>query len=439
MITVLNNNLWGIMLRRILILILSVITITGCTVLNSNLKKGTNKNPDLSLTVNQPSKNKKNKEQEINKTIESSENPSVSSIPEKNKTDINSKVPSLNPKAPILSRHEAVEQIRELYIGDLKPVTSKSKPLLILYDISGDGQPEVFSLAVAVKEPKRADASFLADYSRLFSENKMPVHFYLLLYGNNSGKLYILNRIDLGSKYVYRSFKHLTLSSKDPKLAIISVGFQTEDGLKRKWLIFKGPDLRLLSTFTLRENLSIKTEVSDIDDNGIIDIVVQETGIEEGTGYETFLTWYRWNGFRFAEYKNTNIVRNLKAFLTQVKYLLEQGKTKELLKYALERRYIAAGIRKKMDTDTILFNSLGFNAFFDSITTKPASVLKNIRDVTFPNILENPFSLKDKYGWYFKPSYRVTIKSGLSFIAETEVRMFKNPFGRRQFSLTLPK
>lgn len=408
---------------------------TGCTIFNSSLKENANKNPDLSLAVNQPENGTKNTEQKINKAIESGEKPSVSSIPEKNKAGFTGNVPSLNPKAPILSEREAVKQINELYIGNLKPVTGKTKPLLILYDISGDGQPEVFSLAVAVKDKKQADVSFLADYSRLFSDNKMPVHFYLLLYGNSSGKLYILNRIDLGEKYVYRSFKHLTLNRKDPRLAIISVGFQTEDGLERKWLIFKGPDLKLLSTFKLRENLSLKTVVSDIDDNGIIDIVVQETGIEEGAGYETFLTWYRWNGFRFAEYRNTNIVRNLKAFLAQIKNMLEEGKARELLNYALAKHYITMGIRQKMDNDTILFNALGFNEFFDPVTTKPSSVLMNIRDVTFPNILENPFSSRDKYGWYFKPSYRVTIKSGLSFIAEAEVRMFKNPFGKRQFSL----
>ncbi len=306
---------------------------------------------------------------------------------------------------------------------------------MILYDISGDGQPEVFSLAVEVKEKKQADVAFLADYSRLFSENKMPIHFYLLIYGNNSGKMYIMNRLDLGEKYVYRSFKRVVLNRRNPMLTIISVGFQTEEGLEKKWLIFKGPDVRLLSTFRLKENLSVKTETVDIDNDGTIDIVVEETGAEEGSGYETFLTWYKWNGTRFSEYRNTNIVRNLKTFLLNIKNLLEHGKTNELLNFAIDRKYILKYKNEGADKYTILFNALGFSAFFDTMTTKPESVLKNIRDVTFPEILENPFSSKDREGWYFTPSYRVTITNGLSFIAETKLRMFKDPFGKRQFSL----
>ncbi|NOY10466.1 MAG: hypothetical protein GXP33_16655 [Spirochaetes bacterium] len=415
-------------MKKFIILFLAFLIASGCVGLS-------NKNPDISLAVNQPAETRNKEKPSINKTVESGENPSVSSIPEKGKPAEGNTVPSINPKPPLLSLREAVKQVKEFYIGDLKTVTRGGKPILILYDISGDGQPEVFSLAVEVKEKKQADVAFLADYSRLFSENKMPIHFYLLIYGNNSGKMYIMNRLDLGEKYVYRSFKRIVLDRGNPMLTIISVGFQTEEGLERKWLIFKGPDVKLLSTFRLKENLSVKTETIDIDNNGTIDILVEETGAEEGSGYETFLTWYKWNGTRFSEYRNTNIVRNLKAFLLNIKNLLEHGKTDELLNFAVDRKYILKYKNKGADKYTILFNALGFSAFFDTMTTKPESVLKNIRDVTFPEILENPFSSKDREGWYFTPSYRVTITNGLSFIAETEIRMFRNPFGKRQFSL----
>ncbi len=425
--------------------ILVFIPLTGCTSIQSaplhqsQTPKGT---PEISMDVEQPTVNsQQNKKEGIGEpgpgdVEKAGEKPSITDIPERNKNSAGS-IPSLNPKAPILTRLEAIRQIKEMHYRNFYPVMAAGSPLMILYDLTGDGQPELFLLTVKVKKRANTDIKYLSDYARLFSDNKEPIDFNLYVYGNHAGKLYLLKTYTLGKRYVFKSFEKLRLSKKNQYLIAIVVGFQTEDGYEKTLLNFRGPSVKLLSRFKIKENLSTKSILTDIDDDGITDILVQEKGMEEGVGYETFLTWYKWRGYKFIEYKSTNVVRNLRKFLNTVKSMLINGDYKELLNYAVDKQ-IASSLKKTGESNTnLLFRILGFDSFFDPSISNPKTLFSNINDVTFPEILEDPFTKQEDGNWGFKISYRVSIQNGISFIAETKILMMKNPFGKREFSFTL--
>ncbi len=403
-------------------------------------KKG--KSPEISINISEPKEEKK--KEDTGKIQE----PGVSQVTNANETSLNTERPreksaerpsdvrTLNPKPPLLTPEEAIKQLEHVHYKNLYPVTVNEKPLLILKDITMDGQPEAFLLMVETNRREESEVSYLSDYSRLFSENREAMKFYLVVYGNQSGKLHRTLTVSLGKRYVYRSFEATQLNRYDSTRLIIAVGFQTEQGFEKHLLIFKGPQIKLLSSFDLKETLSIKSILTDIDDDGNLDILVMEKAMEEGVGYETFLTWFKWNGYRFSEYKSTNVVRNLRLFLKNVADLLKEGEYRKVIYSAIDRN-ILESVKKKGFSDVgALFIILGFDRYFDPNLSKPEDVLGNIKDIRFPEILENPFTKMAEGGWHFKISYRVTIQNGLSFIAESKIVMKKNPFGKKQFSFS---
>ncbi len=430
----------------LLFVILTSVPLNGClSIQHTNIPKSSDhktSSPEVSLDVEQPTvSSPQNKNKEIGKpgpndVERAGEKPSVTDIPEKTKSSTNS-IPPINPKAPILTKLEAIRQIREMRYRDFYPIMVSGSPLMILYDLTGDGQPELFLLTVKVKNRANAKIGYLSDYARLFSENKEPIDFSLYLYGNHAGKLYLLKTYNLGKRYVFKSFEKLRLSRKNKALIAIVVGFQTQNGYEKTLLNFTGPSIKLLSRFRIKENLSTKSTLTDIDNDGVIDILVQEKAMEEGVGYETFLTWYRWQGYRFVEYKSTNVVRNLRIFLENVKRMLINGKYRELLNYAVDKKIISKLKKEGENNTNLLFRILGFDTFFDPSISNPKTLFSNINDVTFPEILEDPFTKQEDGNWGFKISYRVSIQNGISFIAESKILMMRNPFGKRQFSFTL--
>ena len=122
--------------------------------------------------------------------------------------------------------------------------------------------------------------------------------------------------------------------------------FRTRTGIEKELVILSGYGI---THFTIRENLSEITLIQDIDEDGFSDIIVHEQGFEEGTGFETFLTWYKWNLREYTEYRSTNIVRNLKQFYVVCAEFLRSGDYAGFLDYALDSEALSA--LKKQEPD----------------------------------------------------------------------------------------
>jgi hypothetical protein len=161
----------------------------------------------------------------------------------------------------------------------------------------------------------------------------------------------------------------------------------------------------------------------------MIDLFVREKAMEEGTGFETFLIWYRWNGRDFVEYRSSNVVRNLNAFLTSATEVLVSGSLAEIVSFLLDPASVRRLRRNGWNDHRILIHTLGLEGM--GVERFPS-----LREVVFPPLLEDPFTNNDKQGSSFEITYRMIDREGTSYIAKARLYMPTNPFTDRQFAFS---
>ena len=353
----------------------------------------------------------------------------TTSLPAPDETEAVDVKPAEEPAPPEIGYYEAVRQISRLYPQDLQPLTVRGRIAIILHDLDNDQHPECLSLGVPSTGIDSKAMNRLVDSTRLFQEDNEPVRFSLLVFINNRGNFQRFKTLDLGEHVVFEYFREMPLYANRSLPVIITASFQTVEGREVELLVFDsaagGPRYR----HTLVETLSTQYRLEDIDGNGMIDLFVKEKAIEEGTGFETFLTWYRWNGRDFVEYRSTNVVRNLNAFLASATELLLDGDLGEILNFLLDPADVRALRRKGWNDHRILIHTLGLEDM--GIEEFPS-----LREVVFPPLLEDPFTIEDEEGSSFEITYRMIDLNGTSYIARARLYMPTNPFNDRQFAFS---
>jgi hypothetical protein len=260
----------------------------------------------------------------------------------------------------------------------------------------------------------------------LFQEGNTPVEFSLLVFANNQGNFHRLDILNLGEHFVFEEVRGTDLFTDKVLPVIITVSFQTKEGREVELLVFDKDRGLPCCRHTLVETLSTQYRLEDIDGNGMIDLFVKEKAIEEGTGFETFLTWYRWNSRDFVEYRSINVVRNLNAFLASATELLLAGELRETISFLLDPAGVRTLRRKGWNDHKILIHTLGLEQM--GLEDFPT-----LREVVFPPLLEDPFTSEDQEGSSFELTYRMIDLNGTSYIAEVRLYMLANPFNDRQF------
>ena len=320
-------------------------------------------------------------------------------------------------------------------VSPLTLVLASGRAALLLEDLDRDGTSEI--LTVAANAGPDVSPRSLADHSSLFSAGRQPVRFFLVVLGLKDGELEPLVSVDLGERMVFGSITPLALTASRAESRAVVAAFHTRQGVEQRWVLFDGKSVRPSSTFDLRETLESRPRVEDIDRNGVVDIVVQERGLEEGIGYETFLTWYRWNGTRFVEQTTINVVRNLQTFLARTKELLLARRWADLLAHCFSQDQVRLLRRRGLSVAEVLVRGLGLDAHYDPAIISATQVLEDIADVVMPHFLENPFTANDERGSYFLLAFRTGDAAGASRVVEAPLYMPRNPFGPRQFFLLI--
>lgn len=334
-------------------------------------------------------------------------------------------------------------------------------PLAVYHDLDRNGIEDIFFLLVEVPDGEagtdmlpvqkgRVSSAYLSDMARLFSEKSEPYSFHLALFLRTPDELISMYRIPLGTWYVFDRFDGFTLEEEAAMPFCIRIDFQTHEGQESQWVAFSR--YNKFSFFTLKDSISITMETRDIDRNGVLDIIEWRKVFEEGTGYETFLTWYRWDGTQFSQYDSTNIVRNLNRFMQKSGYLLSSGKWDQALRHILPARtnsdpQTAAAVE---DLFLELFpprtvegqpgepNRLSGGIDEEELKSLLASDERIFNTVVFPQVLENPFASGDGTccrGYKTRFSVRFIFRDGRSLVRECQVRMNSNPFASQQFYL----
>lgn len=315
----------------------------------------------------------------------------------------------------------------------------------------------------------------ISGMSRLFSE---AYPFYLALFLRTPEGLVSMYRIPLGKWFVFEDFRGMLLDDDRSMPFAVRVSFQTHEGRERQLISF--PRHNSFSFFTMKNSISITTEIRDIDEDGILDIVEWRKVFEEGTGYETFLTWFKWDGTKFAQYDSTNIVRNLNAFLETLGNTLSIGKWEQAVALALPggqtedlakklsleeiilRLFPAlpvdlaegpdeatgggdgGGVERKRTTGetgrTGAVASGGAGLGEEELLNLLQSSNRVFNMVFFPRFWENPFDTGDPRrhdGYRTRFSVRFILRDGRSLLRLCTVRMSENPFLEPQFFLEI--
>lgn len=327
----------------------------------------------------------------------------------------------------VISTAELIDNMYNFIPPGIELITRNDKIIFNFFDLDYDSIHEVFVLGVQTAED--TDLNSFVDYSMLFKENTRPHHFFLYIFSAKE-KITLLDTKDLGLQYVFVDMKRFRINNLNTFPFVICVTFQLQEGEIQKWLIFNNsivPD----SVLSLEHTFSSKLVIDDIDSDYNLDIIKMERGAEEGTGFETFLIWLKWNGSNFEEYAATNIVRNLKTFLNISKNYFLEHDLKSLVNncFGNTSYYIDKGYSR----NDIVFEAFGFKDVYNANNTDKNIILSGISNIVFPEIFENPFILEDETGLYFNLAFRIDDANGITIISEIPVYMNKNPFGEKQF------
>ena len=313
---------------------------------------------------------------------------------------------------------------------NMKAVHTSGGPLSIIHDLDKNGYDDFLVLAVEGDDETDASVANLSSSSRLFDTEKEYFSYFLLIFYQYNGEIILRYTVPVSKQLVFSGMSPFMVKSGSDFPYALQFSFKTRAGIEKEVVILSGYGI---TSFTLNENLSEFSHVEDIDEDGYIDIVIHEQGFEEGTGFETFLTWYKWNSREFAEYKNTNIVRNLRGFFDECSELLKDGNFEAFLEYALDSEALRALQRQKLTNSEIMERV--FVCADNEGTEGDFFGPEGFISVIFPEIMETPFSYDSRNEFRHGFSVRFARAGGESLICSAELRMLKNPFGEKQFCL----
>ncbi len=337
--------------------------------------------------------------------------------------------PEEPPAEPFVKAEIDARIINLVYPGT-RPVTKGNELLAVYEDLDGNGYLDACVLCVEDQDPGRATFEVLSDDSRLYLEVLQPFTCSIQFFLQKNGKLYRSGIARLGRKLVLESFTELRLGDDSSLPAGAAAQFKTRGGSVREWALFLPEGI---SRFTIYESLSIIPVIDDIDGDGVIDVVVHHQGFEEGSGYETFMIWYKWNGNGFVEHRSTNIVRNLNAYLDKAAEFLTAGEWEAFIHKALspaeEDRFREAGLSFYRMLPYIFDCGLESDESPFKDTSQPVEFIQ----VVFPDFYETPFSREDVNRFNIPLQVRLVTGDHDVYLCSAVIYMKRNPFQEEQF------
>lgn len=320
-------------------------------------------------------------------------------------------------------------------IGEgLLPVHRSGSAVYLLHDLDGNGYSDVFALALRVETREDAEFANIHDYTRLYKPERKAARFYLRLFYQRNGTLVPADLVSLGERLVMDSFHPQAIVEGENSPFAVSIAFTTLQGRVREWIIFAGGEP---GRFSMQERAGEIPVIEDIDSDGVIDVLIYEKVYEIGIGNETYITWYRWNGFEFAPVATVNIVRNLREFLETAFDLINRREWESFSEHALSKSIRGMYPKEMYSGFSVFQQAFELAVVEESFKNRPLDPSESIRRAVYPEIRENPFSQRDSTGFFFPLSVRFKTDSGHNHLYTTRVYMLPNPFGERQFTFSL--
>jgi len=284
-------------------------------------------------------------------------------------------------------------------------------PLIITHDLDKNGYDDALIVAVEGDDSADIQLDSLSQSSRLFQSKQQYSNFLLLIFYQYSSEVVLRYTVPVSRQIVFNGVEPIEIRRDSDFPYALLFSFRTRAGIEQELIILSGYGI---TRFTIMENLSEITLIEDIDDDGYQDIIVHEQGFEEGTGFENYLTWFKWNSREYTEYRTTNIVRNLRQFFLVCAEYLRVGETEAFLNYALDPEALSElkkqGLNDSDILDMIFIKADGPEAedgFFSG---------DGFKAVVFPEIMETSFSYANRMDFRHQVSVRFRRSGGDSRI-----------------------
>jgi len=323
----------------------------------------------------------------------------------------------------------------ELSPASTRPIRKNGSHLAVTVDLDTDGRTDVCLLTVAGHSggglPSVAE---LTAPERLSGETAAVSEFFLEVYLNRAEGLVLFETRRVGRFPVLEGMSTVQLNADGDLPLAVSAHFQDQIGRKDAWLVVGRQGF---SEFVLERTPVIESTIVDIDGDGIRDVLKAQTAFEEARGYETFLTWYRWNGRSYAPHATANIVRSLNRYLANLEEHLAAGRYARFIEQAApDTETPASGAPERMFRRAIA-------GLFVPDVESPLPIDEMLAEfeivsVAFPDFLENPFPSPGERTTTVAP-LRIDVHGGGTFYYRTLIVMDSNPFAGRQFRLRSPE
>ena len=317
---------------------------------------------------------------------------------------------------------------KEIIYRDLPfyPVNRKGRLRYIEENLDNSGVSEFFVLYACGKSSQETEESFLAD-KKNSSEEDISEKYIAVIYRPVLGKLEQEAVLPLKHRNVLKQFSVQKLSS-DSKKRAVRLSFSGEDGLSDN-LITLSSDGKF-SVFSMNSTLTEFNRIEDIDNDGLLEILLYESLFEEGLGYETFITLYEYDKGTFSSSGSVSVVRSLKAFLEKNERILESKNINSFLKYSVPAEQLEILTRRGLNSKNIIrkifYPVKKENELFPDINV----FMKNGNkiDFVFPDIVENPFRFDRSNIYNFTTYVKVSSESREEAIYLVKIYMNSNPF-----------
>lgn len=334
---------------------------------------------------------------------------------------------------PPLSNTELFDEIYAMMPWNMTAVKDGSRPIVITHDLDKNGYEDALVIAVEGGDSED-DIEELSKSARLFQSGREYSNFLLLIFYQYSDEVILRYTVPVSKQLVFSGVEPVEIKQGSDFPYALLFSFRTRAGIEQELIILSGYGI---TRFSIKENLSEITLIEDIDEDGYEDIIVHEQGFEEGTGFETFLTWYKWNLRDYTEYRTTNIVRNLRQFYLICSEYLRAGETAAFLDYALDPEALSE-LKMQELSDLEILQMI----FLPVDATAPAEGFFDgggFNTVVFPEIMETPFSYANRMDFRQQVSVRMGRTGEQSRIYLAELNMKKNPFQNKQFCFSVEK
>ncbi len=337
---------------------------------------------------------------------------------------------------PPLTRSEIIAFVNS-YTKDKREILSgRGRSLLFFHDMAGDGYPEILMVLVETEIHGSADIGYLSSYARIYGADPVSFEVSVLFLPQTEKGIGQPVVIPLGKRLSIQSVRTFRLIDGQEKAICVEVLFADQEGTEREIVTFS--DTASPSVLSIHDSPAGAPLFEDMDGDSVIDILVPTQGLEEGTGYETYLIWYRWSRGKFVENRSVNIVRNLNLFLDTCSRFLREGKWEAFCAAAYNPRTVSALRRQGLSYFSIAMKGFTLTGVPEGAPFVSPFLEKNPPvSVVFPVLLENPFNLGKGLPAIVPISARFSTPEQGDFLYSLRIVLAENPFEKQQYYIDL--